>query len=145
MPFGLSIGTLERDRMTKWLSFANALLLIRLRLRSTIDFSLHTARATFSDSARHVFPMPWKDSLQGDSVRFAFSLRPGGDAEHLAPNCPTLRRPTCFDACAGTPGVEKQVDGRRLHSFLVASLCSFVAHYHVHSLPARASWFCVQL
>ncbi|CAE7225201.1 DNMT3B [Symbiodinium natans] len=25
-----------------------------------------------------------------------------GDAEHLAPNCPTLRRPTCFDACVQT-------------------------------------------
>ncbi|CAE7784754.1 DNMT3B, partial [Symbiodinium pilosum] len=25
-----------------------------------------------------------------------------GDAEHLAPNCPTLRRATCFDACVQT-------------------------------------------
>jgi len=25
-----------------------------------------------------------------------------GDADHLAPNCPTLRRPTCFDACVQT-------------------------------------------
>ncbi|CAE7342876.1 SPOSA6832_00765 [Symbiodinium sp. CCMP2592] len=25
-----------------------------------------------------------------------------GDADHLAPSCPTLRRPTCFDACVQT-------------------------------------------